>query len=275
MIQAKAQDRDVTNIAGRTGNVQGSGLFPRPLAVVGVDVVPFDSYSQVTHYVQSTISAGRKSFCVAINPEKIHRANQDAELRDVLRQADISICDGTGVVLAAKLLHGRRVKRCTGVDLFFELLAAAASNKWKVFLLGASADSNAEACRVLTRQYPGLEIVGSRDGYFRDSAKVVREINASGADLLFAAMGSPRQELWIGRHRDDIDAAFCMGVGGALDVVSGSSRRAPKLFRKTGTEFVFRLISEPKRWRRQLVLPLFALKVLRQYFAGIVAFNRR
>ena len=237
--------------------------------------MPFDAYSEVIDYVESTIIAGRKSFCVAINPEKIYQANHDAELRDALRQADISICDGTGVALAAKLLHGRKVKRCTGVDLFFELLAAAASNKWKVFLLGASADSNSGACRALVRQYPGLEIVGSVHGYFRDSTKVVREINASRADLLFAAMGSPRQELWLGRHRDAIDAAFCMGVGGALDVISGASRRAPRLFRKTGTEFIFRLISEPKRWRRQLALPLFVLKVLKQYFGGVAAFGHR
>jgi len=97
---------------------------------------------------------------------------------------------------------------------------------------------------------------------------VVRTINASGADLLFVALGSPRQELWITKHRSDLRVSFCMGVGGTFDVISGKTRRAPGLFRRTGTEFLFRLIREPTRWRRQIVLPLFLFSVLKRRLFG-------
>jgi len=235
-----------------------------PLSILGVGVLPFELYDEAVAYVERTIMSGQKSFGVAINPEKLYQAAQDGELMAALAQADMCICDGVGVALAARLLHGRWLKRCTGCDLFFRLIARAAEKGWRVFLLGASPESNLAACEVLSRQYPGLRIVGRRDGYFTDSGEIVRQINAGGADLLFVAMGSPRQELWIAEHRQELDAPFCMGVGGTFDVVSGKARRAPAVFRRTGTEFLFRLLSSPARWRRQAVLPLFLLKVLQE-----------
>jgi len=239
----------------------------RRLSIMQVPVVPFGSYAEAVEYVEDTILSGGKSFCVAINPEKIRRAARDPRLLAILRNADVGICDGIGVVLAARLLHGAKIKRCTGCDLFFELNAAAAERGWNVFLLGASPESNAAACARLREMYPALRVVGNRDGYFHDSEEVVAEINAAGTDLLFVAMGSPKQERWIAEHRRAIGAPFCMGVGGTLDVVSGKARRAPKLFRKTGTEFLFRLVANPGRWRRQLALPVFLLAVLGERFA--------
>ena len=235
-----------------------------PLSILGVGVLPFELYDEAVAYVERTITSGQKSFGVAINPEKLYQAAQDGELMAALAQADMCICDGVGVALAARLLHGRWLKRCTGCDLFLHLIAKAAEKGWRVFLLGAAPESNEGACEVLIRRYPGLRIAGRRDGYFTDSGEIVRQINASGADLLFVAMGSPRQELWIAQHRQELDAPFCMGVGGTFDVVSGKARRAPAVFRRTGTEFLFRLLSSPARWRRQAVLPLFLLKVLQE-----------
>jgi len=161
------------------------------------------------------------------------------------------------------LLHHRRLPRCTGIDLFLRLLCLAAQEEWKVFLLGASPQSNEAACRTLAVEFPGLQIAGNLDGYCGDSAAVVERINQSGADLLFVAMGSPRQEFWICEQMPLLKPRFCMGIGGSLDVISGVARRAPALFRKSGTEWFFRLLEQPSRLRRQLVLPLFALEVLR------------
>ncbi|MHC4717860.1 MAG: WecB/TagA/CpsF family glycosyltransferase [Planctomycetota bacterium] len=227
-------------------------------------MIPFGSYADVSQYVSETIAAGRKSFCVAINPEKVYRATHDADLRAMLDRADVTICDGIGVSIAAKLLYGKALRRVTGCDLFGRLIVAAEDEGWGVFLLGASPESNTLACAKLRERHPELRIVGSQHGYFNDHAAVIRQINASGADLLFVAMGSPRQEYWIATHRGAISAPFCMGVGGTLDVISGRAARAPKVFRKTGTEFLFRLVTNPRRWRRQAVLPLFMLAVLRQ-----------
>ena len=119
----------------------------------------------------------------------------------------------------------------------------------------------------LKKRHPGLQIVGRRDGFFKDSAAVVRQINDSRADMLFVAMGSPKQEYWIAKHREAINAPFCMGVGGSLDVASGTIKRAPRVFQKTGTEFLFQLVTEPKRFRRQMVYLPYMLNVLKERLA--------
>jgi len=237
--------------------------LPEPVTLLGVDVVPFESYEQALACIEEAIESGKKSFWVAINPEKIYRAWQEPRLLDVLRQADVGICDGVGVSIASKVLHGHGLPRCTGCDLFFRLMPLAAEKGWGVFLLGASPDSNEGACRNLLRTYPGLRIVGRQDGYLHDSAEVVREINASRADLLFVAMGSPWQEFWIAEHRERLGAVFCLGVGGSIDVASGKARRAPELFQKTGTEWLFQSMRQPWRWKRQFMRAAFILKVLK------------
>jgi len=243
-------------------------LKPQALSIMGIPVVPFDSYGHAAQCVEEAMRTGRKSFCVAINPEKIQRARVEPELEQILREADFTICDGIGVAIAARLMYGRRIKRCTGVDFFFELIQAAEEKGWRVFLLGASPDSNRGAYERLCRSHPRLRIVGRQDGYFKDDEEVLRRINDSGADLLFVAMGSPRQEYWISRYRNRLTAAFCMGVGGTFDVISGKAKRAPAVFRKTGTEFLYRLMSDPKRWRRQLALPAFLMSVLKRSVVG-------
>ncbi|MCH7559287.1 MAG: WecB/TagA/CpsF family glycosyltransferase [Planctomycetes bacterium] len=237
--------------------------IPKPLNIMGIPVVPFESYDQALECVERIIESDRKSWWVAINPIKIYGAWHKPELLNLLRQIDVGICDGVGVSIASKILHGRSIKRCTGCDLFFKLLFLASRKEWGVYLLGASAQSNAAARSELQKMFPDLRIVGWQDGYFEDSRTVIEQINSSGADLLFVAMGSPKQEQWICRHRQAIDANFCMGVGGSFDIVSGRLRRAPKVFRMAGTEFLFRLIKEPlKRWPIQKVLFPYFLRVI-------------
>ena len=242
---------------------------PEPMHVAGVPVVPFESYDQALACIERTVEAGRKTFWVAINPQKCFRAWHESDLLNVLNQADVGICDGVGVSIAAKILYGQRIKRCTGCDLFFKILPFAAKKGWRIFMLGASPESNASARKKVQEMYPDLKIVGSHSGYFDDSAVVIEQINSSEADLLFVAMGSPKQEYWIWEHRNEINASFCMGVGGSFDVVSGTIHRAPKIFRKTGTEFLFQLVTEPhKRWKRQKVYFPFMLRIIARRLAG-------
>ncbi len=256
-------------IVANTQTLRGTEYAPTPLSITGVPVVPFDTYDRVLEYIEETIESNRKSFCVAINPIKIYNAWHKRELWDLLRQTDVNICDGVGVSIASRILNGRGVKRITGCDLFFRLLNLASKKNWGVYLLGASAESNAAARSGLKRMYPNLRIVGWQDGYFEDSSKVVEQINASGADLLFVAMGSPKQEYWIWRHRQSINSKFCMGVGGSFDIASGSIKRAPKFFRATGTEFLFRFLMEPrKRLSNQKILFYFLLRVIGRKLFG-------
>jgi N-acetylglucosaminyldiphosphoundecaprenol N-acetyl-beta-D-mannosaminyltransferase len=238
--------------------------IPESISILGTEVSVFDSYDHALELIRQRISSRLPTFCVAINSEKVYRARHDEGLSRALASADIRLCDGVGVSLASMLLHRKRLARCTGIDLFLRLIRVAAQESWKIFLLGASPQSNHRACRALLNTCPDLRIVGRQDGYFKDSETVVDRINASGADLLFVGMGSPRQEHWISEQMPRLKTTFRMGVGGSLDILSGASKRAPSFFRKTGTEWLCRLLLQPSRLRRQMALPLFTLAVLKE-----------
>jgi N-acetylglucosaminyldiphosphoundecaprenol N-acetyl-beta-D-mannosaminyltransferase len=240
--------------------------LPTKIQVMGVGVTPFEGYEQATEAVNRRARHGEKTSIVAINPEKLYAANKDSELREILNRPEVGICDGIGAAIAVRWLYGREIPRVTGVALFFELIEMAARKGRRVFLLGGSAEVIEAAAKKLCCDHPDLVVAGRHHGYFEDSHEVVDLINAANADIVFVAMGSPKQELWISEHRDQISAPIFMGIGGTLDVVSGRVKWAPALFRKTGTEWLYRLISEPKRWRRQLVLPKFLLLLLKQKF---------
>lgn len=240
--------------------------MPDRIEIMGVHVTPFSSYVEACDHIGYLIQSGGKAFSVAINPEKIYKAVNDEPLKVLLNKADLCICDGIGAALAVRFLSGKSIPRITGISLFFELIRRAHTKGWRIFLLGASPESNLGAVNNLLADYPGLQVVGHVDGFFKDTAEVIRKINASGADIVFVAMGSPKQEVWIDENRNNIDAPFCMGVGGTFDVVSGKAKWAPAICRKTGTEWLYRLVSDPKRWRRQLVLPKFAWAVLKERF---------
>jgi N-acetylglucosaminyldiphosphoundecaprenol N-acetyl-beta-D-mannosaminyltransferase len=213
--------------------------------------------------VEKIIESQNKSFWVAINPIKIYQAWQKPELMELLRQADVGLCDGMGVSLTSKILKRQSLFRCTGCALFFKLISLASRKGWGVYMLGASAQINSAARSELQKKYPGLRIVGWQDGYFKDSQKVIEHINSSKANLLFVAMGSPKQEYWIWKNRQAINTNFCMGVGGSFDIASGNLKRAPKIFQITGTEFLYRLICEPfKRGPIQKVLLPYGLQVM-------------
>jgi N-acetylglucosaminyldiphosphoundecaprenol N-acetyl-beta-D-mannosaminyltransferase len=253
----------------QTQSARGATSTPVPLNIMGIPVVPFETYEQALECIGGAIESNRRSFCVAINPVKMYNALHEPQLYHLLQEADINICDGAGVSLASRILCGRRLRRITGCDLFFRLLSLASERQWGVYLLGASPQSNAAAQTRLHEMFPDLRIVGRQDGFFKDSAEVVERINASGADLLFVAMGSPKQEYWIWRHRREIHARFCMGVGGSLDIASGHAKRAPRVFRMTGTEFLFRFALEPrKRLLHQKILFYFLLRILGRKLSG-------
>ncbi len=243
-----------------------NALDIRSTEVLGIPITCFGSYEQAANMFVRRARERIKTFCVAINPEKVCFARNDPIFGRIVRRAHVHICDGIGTALAVRLISELRIPRITGVGMFLRLVEAAEQNGLRVFLLGAKPETNQKAYEVLRERHPNLQIAGRRDGFFDDSAAVIREINESRADILFVALGSPRQERWLDEHLDAIDAPVCMGVGGSLDVLSGHVKRAPTLCQRTGTEFLYRLVCEPRRWRRQSVLPGFGLRVLREAF---------
>ncbi len=197
----------------------------------------------------------------AANPEKNYSVPRDPLLHEMFRRADLIIPDGIGMVVAGRLLFGKCFQRVPGCELMQEICGLAGKKSYPIYLFGASEAVNQSAAAELKRRHPHLTIAGRSNGYVKeaDYGKLVDEINASGARILFLALGSPRQENWISTHGDQLKhVRVCQGIGGTLDVIAGRVKRAPRLFCCLGLEWFYRLITDPCRMKRQAKLPLFA-----------------
>lgn len=230
--------------------------------ILGIDVCS-DTYDELAVKLLQDIDKGRKSFIVAINPEKIMKAQEDRELKSLLNQATYQIPDGIGVILASKLKKGRIRERVTGIDMMLKLCKEATNNGKRIFLYGAKPGIADEAKAKLEEMFPGILIVGTLNGYEKNEEVIERTINDSAAEIVFVALGSPAQENWIIAHKEKLNPSVYQGVGGSFDVISGRLNRAPAVFQKFGLEWLYRLLKEPWRWKRQLELPRFLLRVLR------------
>ncbi|MFZ5634587.1 MAG: WecB/TagA/CpsF family glycosyltransferase [Bacillota bacterium] len=213
------------------------------------------------------VEEGDPCFVITLNPELLYRAQYDEDLLAMINRADLVTADGVGIVWACRA-GGRPVPgRVTGIDLMMRLLDCAAGKGWRVFFLGSRPGVAEAAARRAAGMFPGLRVAGTHHGYFsdEDSDEVAGRIKNASPHLLFVALGSPRQERWIDQHLNLLGSVVAMGVGGSLDVLSGNVRRAPEWFRRWNLEWLGRLLNEPGRWRRMLVLPKFALMVLMTY----------
>lgn len=224
------------------------------------------TYQDAVDWVAERVATGTKSWILAINPEKIMKALSDERLRLLLLQADLFIPDGIGVLWAGKILGKPFPQRVTGVDIFVLLVKEAAKRGWRIFLLGAPPGVSKEVSQGLELEYPGLQLVGYHHGYYQaeEEAQVVSKIRAAAPDILFVAMGSPRQEQFIVSNRTLLGVPVCMGVGGSFDVISGRKKRAPLWMQRFGLEWSYRLFLEPKRIMRMSALPKFVILVLRK-----------
>jgi len=205
------------------------------------------------------------------NPEVIMRARADKEFAAVLKGADLVIPDGVGVVWASKLGKQRLRETVPGCDLCFQIFERLKDmDKRKAYLLGAAPGVAELAKANMEKQFPGIEICGTRDGYFKPDEEegIIAEINSLRPDVLLVALGVPRQEKWIHKNQARLDVNLAVGCGGTIDVMAGTVKRAPMAFRKLGLEWFYRLISQPSRFFRMLVLPKFALVAIFEKFFG-------
>lgn len=224
--------------------------------------VPVDCFvrSETATVVRSLLRTPDASPILAVNPEKVMFARRNPELMTALSGAGLLIPDGIGVVLAARLFKGARVQRIPGADLMPEICDVCRQDGKPVFLLGGKPGVGEQAAARLTERFPGLRLAGIENGYFKpeDEEALVDRINKSGAAALFVALGSPRQEQWISTWQARLKTPLIQGVGGTLDVLSGGVKRAPRAFRAVNLEWFYRLVTQPTRLGRQLVLPHFA-----------------
>jgi len=238
---------------------------PKRIDVLGVPVDCLDMEMAMEH-VARFLDGERAKAVIAVNPEKVIAAQSSPRLIEALQSAGLLIPDGIGIVFAARLLHGITIRRVPGSELMPALCGYAARMQIPVFLFGATADVNELAADELRRRYPDIDIAGAEHGYVGDEEmpNVVDRINASGAKILFVALGSPRQEDWMLQHLPKLNVRVCQGVGGTFDVLAGKVMRAPPVFLKLNLEWLYRLLSNPTRLSRQTALPRFLLQTIRK-----------
>lgn len=196
-------------------------------------------------------------YVVTPNPEIVEICREDPEAKEAVNRANLVLADGIGVIYGAKLLGTPLKGRVTGIGFAQGLMERMAGTGKTLYLLGAKPGVAEKAAQRLARQYPGLRIAGTHDGYFQEDAPVIEAIRASGADVVFVCLGAPKQEKWMLANGEGTGAHLLVGLGGCLDVFSGEVQRAPEIFQKLGLEWLHRLIKEPKRIGRMMKLPLF------------------
>jgi len=243
---------------------EAAGVLRKRIEMLGVPVDCLD-WPTTLGIVETELGAsGPPRAVVAVNPEKVIRAQRDPRLLAALRSSALLVPDGIGVVLASRLLGLGRMERVPGSELMPRICEIAARRGVGIYLFGAAPEVNEKAAAVLRERYPRLQVAGRHHGYVAevDMERIVADINASCAAILFLALGSPRQELWMGRYLARLNVRLCQGVGGTFDVIAGTVKRAPRAFIELHLEWLYRLLRNPRRLLRQTALPMFAIRVL-------------
>lgn len=233
------------------------------LKILGVGIDPV-TMNEAIQFCIDRIAERKPAEVITANAEMIIQANNNPLLMNAMKKAALVIPDGAGVILAAKYYRMNMPERVAGYDLSQELLNVAAQKRYRVYFLGAAPGVAEQAKQNAERKYPGVNIVGVTDGYFsaEEQDEVIKKIITAQPDILLAALGVPRQELWLEAQLDTLAVPVCIGVGGTFDVMAGNVKRAPLWMQRSHLEWFYRLIRQPQRITRMMSLPRFALKVL-------------
>ncbi|MFH1676113.1 MAG: WecB/TagA/CpsF family glycosyltransferase [bacterium] len=206
---------------------------------------------------------------ITLTPEMAVRSWDDGNFRRIIDEAKIVVADGVGVQWGESKITGRKTSKIPGVELSERALDELNKISGKLYLLGGKPEVVREASERLSIRFPRITVSGFRDGYFHESeeGEIVKKIAETGPHLLLVGMGSPKQEIFISSHLKDLNCAVAIGCGGSIDIISGYIKRAPAFFRKTGTEWFWRILSQPgERIKRLPVLWRFFIAVLLNKF---------
>ena len=200
---------------------------------------------------------------ITANAEMLMQAQTSESLNSSLQSADLVVADGAGVVWAAKELGSFLPERVAGIDLAHRILNLSAQKQIPVFFFGGAPEIAEEAAKKMIAKYPGLRIAGIQDGFLasNDETVLLKKINTSGAQILFVALGVPKQEEWLDKYKNELIPSLRVGVGGSFDVMADRVTRAPLWMQKNSLEWFYRLLCQPSRWRRMLAIPQFIFKV--------------
>lgn len=226
---------------------------------------------EACRFAFTCIDEGKAAAIATANAEMVMRAQQDGELAQILRHADMVVPDGAGVLWAAEQQGQSFKERVTGVDLACSLLSEAAARQTAVYFFGGAEGVADKAAENMKGRCPGLNVVGTHSGFFtaEEEPAIIDDIRSKGTQILFVALGVPKQEKWISTHLYELGPCVCMGVGGTFDVLSGNTSRAPLWMQQHRLEWLYRLSKEPTRFKRMLALPQFVLAVKRDCKAHV------
>ncbi len=237
--------------------------YPERVDILGIGVDPV-TMQEAAHRVKKFFEEGVPRMIVTADASGIVQAQSDRQLKDIYENADLVTPDSYGVVWASKRTKDPIFERVTGVELMEEICKMCAANGYSLFLLG-SAPGVAEKARIkIQEKYPTINIVGTHHGYFskEEEPEIVAEISSLRPQGLIVAMGIPRQEIFIRDNMHLIGASVNIGVGGSFDVLSGNVKRAPVFIQKMRLEWLWRLIMNPRKWKKVLTLPKFVWMVI-------------
>ena len=232
---------------------------------VGFDSLTID---EAVGRAKALMAEHRAAYVVTPNPEIVMACRENPDAMQAVQNADLVLPDGVGVVYGARILGTPLKTKLPGIDFIQALMEDMAQEGKRVFLLGAKPGVAETAAERLRARYPGLQFVGTQDGYFKDDAPVIEAVNAAQPDLLLVCLGAPKQELWMQRNRSRLHVGLMAGLGGSLDVFAGNVKRAPKAFQKLGLEWLYRLMKEPRRIGRMMKLPKFLFACIGKRLRG-------
>jgi len=231
------------------------------ISILGIKIDKIDTKKALLK-IDEFIKNGKPHQIVTVNPEFVMMAQSDKEFKKVINGADLAITDGVGIIWASKILSKKPLKeRVTGTDLIPALAKLSAKKNYRLFFLGADEGIGERTAKNLKKQFPKMQIAGCYCGSPYD-LETLEKVKKAQPDVLFVAFGAPKQEKWINKYKNSLGIPVMLGVGGAFDYISGKIPRAPENIRSTGFEWLYRLIKQPWRSKRQLALIKFAILVL-------------
>lgn len=243
-------------------------MTEKSVEILGVSFID-TTKRQFVERLNNHIMQGEKKFIVTANPEIVIRANQDDNYMKDIQKADYVTADGIGIVKAAQLLNHPLPERVAGYEVMLDLLALANEKQYKVYFIGATEETLQRMLENVKRDYPKIQIVGSQNGFFDwDDEQIPGRIVAAEPDLVFVALGAPRQEKWIAKHIERFNKGIFIGIGGSFDVIAGTVKRAPVLWQKLNLEWLYRIVKQPSRLKRSMAIPQFMMQILKEKLKG-------
>jgi N-acetylglucosaminyldiphosphoundecaprenol N-acetyl-beta-D-mannosaminyltransferase len=234
------------------------------VSIYGIRVCKLNK-QQTIEWLEQAIANRQTTQVITANPIMLMTALEQPKYMAMMQRAELIVPDGAGLVWAASYIGKPVAEKVAGIDLMHELLALGEVKGWRIYLLGTSPEIIQVTAGKLKERYPKLQLVGVRDGYFEENEDetIVRHIRETSPDILLVGRSADKQEPWIDQYKEKLGVPVIMGIGGSFDVLSGKLKRAPKLFIRFRLEWFYRLLQEPWRYRRMLLLPKFVVKVIR------------